>query len=155
MYVPQFNYHTSFLYPFSLRTRQRVHLCTLFFIPRKTRDLSLSLVSTGPHLRPETSKLSVTVGEDLQRSVFADEQPVCQDNYSILLQAFCQTGQVFAVIAGQGYRYSIFPTHIYAGLDSSANHAIPLHISLGLVLHATIPKESILTIATRYVVMVQ
>ena len=150
MYVPQFNYHTSFLYPFSLGTRQRVHLWTLLFIPRKTRDLSLSLVSTGPHLRSETSKLSVTVSKDLQRSVFADKQPVCQDNYSILLQAFRRMGQVFAVIAGQGYHYSIFPTHIYAGSDSPANHAIPSHISLGLELHATIPKESILTAVFRH-----
>ena len=39
----------------------------------------------------------------------------------------------------------IFPTHIYAGSDHFANHAIHSHGSLGFRPYAIIPKESILT----------
>ena len=66
MYVLQFNYHTSFLYLFPFGTEKSPPSGpTLHSKKRLETRLLLSLVSTGPYFRPETSKLSVTVGKDL------------------------------------------------------------------------------------------
>ena len=64
----------SFLYPLSFGTDKKFTLGSYSSLQEELETkLLLSLVSKGPYFRSETSKLSVTVGKDLWRSVFADE----------------------------------------------------------------------------------
>ena len=137
MYVLQFNYHTSFLYLSPLGIRQKVHLWTPLFITSEYRSI------------PQTRDFKAI--SDCQQRPLEEclrQRVVClirQLLYPVIgtspngigLHSNCRIGISL---------FDIPYSYIYAGSDPSANHAIPSHISLGLRLCATIPKESILTV---------